>query len=64
MVTRAEVQYPEGAKRLTGKDREYVVAPLMSIIEEAYTVYFDFQQPSIHVSNQVLVPEQQPVHEE
>ncbi len=46
MAAPAVAQYPEGAKLLTGLDRKYVVAPLMSIIEEAYTVYFDFQQPS------------------
>ena len=46
MVAPAVAQYPEGAKRLKGSDREYIVAPLMNIIEEAYTVYFDFQQPS------------------
>lgn len=46
MVAPAVAQYPEGAKHLSGLDREYIVAPLMYIIEEAYTVYFDFQQPS------------------
>ena len=46
-ISRGVAQYPEGAKRLRGVDREYIVAPLMSIIEEAYTVYFDFQQPSV-----------------
>ena len=59
----AAVQYPEGAKVLTGIDREYIVAPLMSIIEEAYTVYFDFQQPSTHPDHQALAA-QRSVHEE
>ena len=46
MVLPAVAQYPEGTKRLTGADKEYIVAPLMSIIEESYTVYFDFQRPN------------------
>ncbi len=50
---------------LTGIDREYIVAPLMSIIEEAYTVYLDFQQPSTRrPDHQALAPGQRPVHEE
>ena len=63
-VVPAAAQYPEGAKRLTGIDREYIVAPLMSIIEEAYTVYLDFQHPSTDVNHQALAPGQRPVHEE
>ena len=46
ILTPAAARYPEGAKRLRGADTQYIVAPLMSIIEEAYTVYFDFLQPS------------------
>ena len=64
VVTCAVAQYPEGARRLTGIDREYIVAPLMSIIEEAYTVYFDFQQPRVDVNHQALAPDQQSVHEQ
>ena len=62
-MTPAAAQYPEGAKVLTGSGREYIVAPLMSILEEAYTVYFDFQQPSSHPDHQALTA-QRPVHEE
>ena len=54
MVAPAVAQYPEGARRLKGSDREYIVAPLMNIIEEAYTVYFDFQQPSNDEYDRVL----------
>ncbi|CAL8460830.1 g361 [Coccomyxa elongata] len=39
-------QYPHGAKLLTGGDRQYIVAPLMNIVEDSYTPYFDFHQPS------------------
>ena len=39
-------QYPEGAKLLSGADRAFIVAPLMNIVEDEYTPYFDFQQPS------------------
>jgi hypothetical protein len=38
--------YPEGAKLLNGDDRSYVLAPLMNIVEETYTPYFEFTQPS------------------
>jgi hypothetical protein len=54
MVAPAVAQYPKGAKRLRGSDREYIVAPLMNIIEEAYTVYFDFQQPSNEYGHDLL----------
>lgn len=43
-------QYPEGAKLLSGADRQYVVAPLMNIVEDSYSPYFDFQQPSEHLA--------------
>lgn len=39
-------QYPDGAKLLSGADRQYIVAPLMNIVEDSYTPYFDFHQPS------------------
>lgn len=39
-------QYPEGAKLLSGADRAFIVAPLMNIVEDKYTPYFDFQQLS------------------
>ncbi len=39
-------KYPDGAKLLTGGDRQYIVAPLMNIVEDSYTPYFDFHQPS------------------
>lgn len=39
-------QYPDGAKLLSGADRQYIVAPLMNIVEDSYTSYFDFHQPS------------------
>jgi hypothetical protein len=43
-------QYPEGVKLLSGADRQYVVAPLMNIVEDSYSPYFDFQQPSEHLA--------------
>ena len=58
ILTPAAARYPEGAKRLHGADTEYIVAPLMSIIEEAYTVYFDFLQPS--AEQHAFVPNGQP----
>ncbi len=45
-MTAPLAKYPEGAKLLTGADRKYIVAPLMNIVEDSYTPYFDFQQPS------------------
>lgn len=39
-------KYPEGAKLLKGSDRSYIVAPFMNIVEEKYTAYFEFTQPS------------------
>jgi len=57
MVLPAVAKYPEGTKRLTGADKEYIVAPLMSIIEESYTVYFDFQRPN--AGSHSIAPEQQ-----
>jgi hypothetical protein len=44
-VSAAAARYPEGAKLLRGADRSYVVAPLMNIVEEKYTAYFEFTQP-------------------
>lgn len=31
---------------MAGADRQYIVAPLMNVVEDSYTPYFDFQQPS------------------
>ena len=59
ILTSAAARYPEGAKRLRGADTEYIVAPLMSIVEEAYTVYFDFLQPSTELEQPALVPKGQ-----
>ena len=62
ILTPAAARYPEGVKRLRGADSEYIVAPLMSIVEEAYTVYFDFLQPS--AEQQARVPNGQPRSQE
>ena len=62
ILTPAAAHYPEGAKRLRGADTEYIVAPLMSIVEEAYTVYFDFLQPS--TEQQAILPKGHPRSEQ
>ena len=38
--------YPEGSKLLSGEGQRYVIAPLGNIVEQNYTAYLDFSQPS------------------
>ena len=38
-------RYPDGSKMLTGKDEKFVLSPLGNIVEERYTIYFDFTVP-------------------
>ena len=38
-------RYPDGSKMLTGKDEKYVLSPVGNIVEERYTIYFNFTWP-------------------
>lgn len=37
--------YPDGSKMLTGKNEKFVLSPLGNIVEERYTIYFNFTMP-------------------
>lgn len=39
-------QYPEGSRYLKGQDKNYIISPLGTIVDEKYTAYFDFQSSS------------------
>lgn len=38
-------RYPDGSKMLTGKNEKFVLSPLGNIVEERYTIYFNFTMP-------------------
>ena len=38
--------YPDGSKMLSGQDEKYVLSPLGNIVDEQYTVYFEFTMPT------------------
>jgi len=47
---------PEGSKVLHGDDRTYVISPLSSIVDERYTVYFEFLDRASHTLSHSLKP--------
>lgn len=42
----AQKSYPKGARLLSGRTKKYVIAPIGQLIDEKYTAYFQFIEPS------------------
>lgn len=48
-------KYPKGARMLVGKTKQYVIAPIGQLIDEAYTAYFEFTSKVPSPDEMVLV---------